>query len=67
MSEAHKNIIREIKLLTINKNESIYEQGDHGNSFFFILSGTIDIFGIEKNNENEDCLNISEKEVFFFS
>lgn len=65
MSQAHKNISRDIQLVTYKNNEIIYKQGDFGNSFFYILSGTIDVFVTKRNNEASELLSLngSEKEV----
>lgn len=67
MSEAHKNISKDIKLISFKKNNVIYKQGDYGDSFFYILSGTVDIFVNKNKNEDVDLLNFNEsvKEVFF--
>lgn len=62
MSEAHKNISRDIKLINFKKNDIIYKQGDYGDSFFFILSGTVDVFVTKNTHEDLEFLNIEDKE-----
>lgn len=62
MSQAHKNIARDIQLLTCTKNETIYEQGDYGDSFFYILSGIVDVFIKKKDLDDADKLNKHELE-----
>jgi CRP-like cAMP-binding protein len=66
MSQAHKNISKDIKLVNFKKNDIIYKQGDYGDSFFFILSGTIDIYKNIKNYDGTELLtfNESENEVY---
>lgn len=63
MSKAHKNICREIKLQHFNKNEMIYKQGDYGDYFFYILSGSVKIVVSKDSLLNEiDFLNINDQE-----
>lgn len=41
MSEAHQAICRSLSLVYCKPNEIIYNQGDPGDSFYYILIGTV--------------------------
>jgi hypothetical protein len=41
MTESHQAICRSLSLVYLKPNEVIYNQGDKGDSFYYILIGTV--------------------------
>jgi len=41
MTEAHQNICRSLSLVYFKPNDIIYNQGDIGDSFYYILNGSV--------------------------
>ncbi len=68
MSEAHKNISKDILLVNYDKNQIIYKQGDPGDCFYYILSGIVEVLMKKKLlSENENYLNYKEIEFEVFN